>query len=121
MPFVGNIDEATATFLLLYCLAYIGVNIGPLRKLLPADKRLKTEQPGSVRGNRTQDRSPADSPQVPAGWLVILTQALNRGLLREDAACRDVTRSVSFEVAQFRRYFAGLLGIRCGNWYVSDV
>lgn len=47
LPFVGNIDEATATFLLLNCLAYFGVNIGPLRKLLPADKRLKTEQPGS--------------------------------------------------------------------------
>ncbi len=45
LPFVGNIDEATATFLLLNCLAYFGVNIGPLRKLLPADKRLKTEQP----------------------------------------------------------------------------
>ncbi len=46
VPFVGNFDEATATFLLLNCLAYFGVNIGPLRKLLPADKRLKTEQPG---------------------------------------------------------------------------
>ena len=38
LPFVGNIDEATATFLLLNCLAYFGVNIGPLRKLLPKDK-----------------------------------------------------------------------------------
>ena len=47
VPFAGNIDEATATFLLLNCLAYFGVNIGPLRMLLPADKRLKTEQTGS--------------------------------------------------------------------------
>ena len=47
VPFVGNLDEATATFLLLNCLAYFGVNIGPLRKLLPADKRLKSEPPGS--------------------------------------------------------------------------
>ena len=47
LPLVGNIDEATATFLLLNCLAYFGVNIGPLRKLLPADKRLKSEPPGS--------------------------------------------------------------------------
>ena len=47
LPLVGNIDEATATFLLLNCLAYFGVNIGPLRKLLPADKRLKTEPPRS--------------------------------------------------------------------------
>ena len=47
LPLVGNIDEATATFLLLNCLAYFGVNIGPLRKLLPTDKRLKTEPPGS--------------------------------------------------------------------------
>ena len=47
LPLVGNIDEATATFLLLNCLAYFGVNIGPLRKLLPADKRLKSETPGS--------------------------------------------------------------------------
>ena len=38
LPLVGNIDEATATFLLLNCLAYFGVNIGPLRKLLPKDK-----------------------------------------------------------------------------------
>jgi len=38
LPFVGNLDEATATFLLLNCLAYFGVNIGPLRKLLPKDK-----------------------------------------------------------------------------------
>ena len=47
LPLVGNLDEATATFLLLNCLAYFGVNIGPLRKLLPADKRLKTEPPRS--------------------------------------------------------------------------
>ncbi len=47
VPFAGNFDEATATFLLLNCLAYFGVNLGPLRQLLPADKRLKTEQPGS--------------------------------------------------------------------------
>ena len=47
VPFVGNLDEATATFLLLNCLAYFGVNIGPLRKLLPVDKRLKSEPPGS--------------------------------------------------------------------------
>ena len=47
LPLVGNLDEAAATFLLLNCLAYFGVNIGPLRKLLPADKRLKTEPPGS--------------------------------------------------------------------------
>ena len=39
VPFVGNLDEATATFLLLNCLAYFGVNIGPLRKLLPADNK----------------------------------------------------------------------------------
>ncbi|MBC7821067.1 MAG: DUF1232 domain-containing protein [Planctomycetaceae bacterium] len=45
LPFVGNLDEATATFLLLNCLAYFGINIGPLRKLLPADKRLKSDQP----------------------------------------------------------------------------
>ena len=38
LPLVGNIDEATATFLLLNCLAYFGVNIGPLRKLLSKDK-----------------------------------------------------------------------------------
>lgn len=47
VPFVGNFDEATATFLLLNCLAYFGVNLGPLRQLLLADKRLKTEQPNS--------------------------------------------------------------------------
>ncbi len=47
LPLVGNLDEATATFLLLNCLAYFGINIGPLRKLLPADKRLKSEQSGS--------------------------------------------------------------------------
>lgn len=46
LPLVGNLDEATATFLLLNCLAYFGINIGPLRKLLPADKRLKSEQSG---------------------------------------------------------------------------
>ena len=39
LPLIGNLDEATATFLLLNCLAYFGVNIGPLRKLLPADKK----------------------------------------------------------------------------------
>lgn len=38
VPFFGNLDEATATFLLLNCLAYFGVNIGPLRKLLSKDK-----------------------------------------------------------------------------------
>ena len=38
LPLIGNLDEATATFLLLNCLAYFGVNIGPLRKLLPKDK-----------------------------------------------------------------------------------
>ena len=38
LPLVGNLDEATATFLLLNCFAYFGVNIGPLRKLLPKDK-----------------------------------------------------------------------------------
>ena len=38
VPFFGNFDEAAATFLLLNCLAYFGVNIGPLRKLLPKDK-----------------------------------------------------------------------------------
>ena len=37
-PLIGNLDEATATFLLLNCLAYFGVNIGPLRKLLPKEK-----------------------------------------------------------------------------------
>ena len=47
LPLVGNLDEATATFLLLNCLAYFGINIGPLRKLLPADKRLKSEPPNS--------------------------------------------------------------------------
>ena len=47
LPLVGNLDEATATFLLLNCLAYFGINIGPLRKLLPANKRLKSEQPES--------------------------------------------------------------------------
>ena len=47
LPLVGNLDEATATFLLLNCLNYFGVNIGPLRKLPPADKRLKSEPPGS--------------------------------------------------------------------------
>ena len=47
VPFFGNFDEATATFLLLNCLAYFGINIGPLRNLLPADKRFKTEQPDS--------------------------------------------------------------------------
>ena len=52
VPFVGNLDEATATFLLLNCLAYFGVNIGPLRKLLPADKRLKSEPPGSSGDNK---------------------------------------------------------------------
>ncbi len=38
LPLVGNLDEATATFLLLNCFAYFGVNIGPLRKLLSKDK-----------------------------------------------------------------------------------
>ncbi len=38
-PLIGNLDEATATFLLLNCLAYFGVNIGPLRMLLPKNKR----------------------------------------------------------------------------------
>ena len=47
LPLVGNLDEATATFLLLNCLNYFGINIGPLRKLLPADKRLQSETPGS--------------------------------------------------------------------------
>ena len=47
VPFIGNLDEATATFLLLNCLNYFGINIGPLRKLLPADKRLKSEPPES--------------------------------------------------------------------------
>ena len=47
VPFAGNIDEATATFLLLNCLAYFGVNIGPLRKLLPADTRLKSKPAGT--------------------------------------------------------------------------
>ena len=47
LPLVGNLDEATATFLLLNCLNYFGINIGPLRKLLPADKRLKSEPPES--------------------------------------------------------------------------
>lgn len=48
LPLVGNLDEATATFLLLNCLAYFGINIGPLRKLLPVDKRLiKSEPPSS--------------------------------------------------------------------------
>jgi hypothetical protein len=48
VPFFGNFDEAAATFLLLNCLTYFGVNIGPLRKLLPADQRLRTEQPDSL-------------------------------------------------------------------------
>ena len=47
LPLVGNLDEATATFLLLNCLNYFGINIGPLRTLLPADKRLQSETPGS--------------------------------------------------------------------------
>ena len=47
LPLVGNLDEATATFLLLNCLAYFGINIGPLRKLLPADTRIKSEPPSS--------------------------------------------------------------------------
>lgn len=40
VPVFGNFDEAAATFLLLNCLAYFGVNIGPLRKLLPTDHRI---------------------------------------------------------------------------------
>lgn len=47
LPLVGNLDEATATFLLLNCLAYFGINIGPLRKLLPTDKQLQSESPSS--------------------------------------------------------------------------
>lgn len=52
LPLIGNIDEATATFLLLNCLAYFGINIGPLRKLLPADQRNKSEPPVSSGDNK---------------------------------------------------------------------
>ncbi len=34
LPLVGNLDEAAATALLLSMLAYLGINIQPLRSLL---------------------------------------------------------------------------------------
>ncbi|MFM9963740.1 MAG: hypothetical protein ACKV2Q_21230 [Planctomycetaceae bacterium] len=45
LPLIGNLDEAAATYLLLNCLAYFGLNIGPLQMLLPAGKQRKPEQP----------------------------------------------------------------------------
>jgi hypothetical protein len=48
LPLVGNLDEATATFLLLNCLAYLGIIIGPLPKRRPTDRRRKSESPESA-------------------------------------------------------------------------
>jgi uncharacterized membrane protein YkvA (DUF1232 family) len=45
LPVVGNLDEATATFLLLNCLAYFGLDLRHLFKREPRAPRKLSEDP----------------------------------------------------------------------------